>query len=92
MSGIREAVVRAPAKLSANEARQLGTTIEQNVSYMIEHCELPPDADAVLHGIIARLMQSASALRGEQPGSDTLDQLQVALRDYAAAFDHPGWQ
>ena len=45
-------------------ALQLASRIDAAVAYMFEHCALPPEPDVALHGVLARMMAGARALRG----------------------------
>ena len=56
---------------------------------MIENCELEPAADAQLHIVIARLMDSAQLIQGKSDLQDKRKgavQMVGALNDYAKYF------
>jgi hypothetical protein len=97
MSRIRADVASAlPAihgdRSSAADFRHLATDIEGHVAYMIENCRLEEDADAVLHRLIAEILEGAAAMRSEgaarAPGAA---QVAAALNHYGRLFDDPGW-
>ena len=75
-----------------SRAGALAGRIETDVSYLITHCRLEPAADAALHGIIARLLQGAAALKRQPADPAPIAALQQALRDYARSFDDPGFK
>ncbi|WP_068803602.1 hypothetical protein [Thauera phenolivorans] len=79
----------APA---ASEA--LGGAVEAQVAYIVANCKLTPQADEVLHGIIAELGEAADLLAGKTAVTDRsagAARLVSALDDYGRYFDHPGW-
>lgn len=86
MSRIREAQEGSQA---ATEGKKLAETIEREVSYMVEHCSLEPNADSALHGIIGRLLGAASTLRSDPASSSARAELAAALKDYAETFKDP---
>lgn len=72
----------------------LAATINQKVAYAIEHCRLEPEADAMLHLVIAELMAGAEAMEGKTAGSrhDGAVRVLQALKSYGKYFQHPGWK
>lgn len=56
-----------------------------------QRCELPPDADAQLHMIIAQLMMGSEKMAGNSAEAPRAGAVQVigALDAYAAYFDDP---
>lgn len=68
----------------------LAEQVNQSVAYMIENCQLEPQADAQLHIVIARLIDSAQQM---QQSSDVAEkrkgavQLVGALNNYATFFN-----
>jgi hypothetical protein len=78
-------------QLSRSDAQSLATLVEENVAYMVANCKLEPQADAVLHIIIGRMLNAAASLKQAPTSSSGTPQLVEALDEYAAAFDHAGW-
>ncbi|WP_265944857.1 hypothetical protein [Dechloromonas sp. A34] len=72
----------------------LAATIRQKVAYAIEHCKLEPEADAMLHFVIAELMAGADAMDGKMADSrhDGAVRVLQALRSYGKYFQHPDWK
>ncbi len=76
-------------KLDAAGYEGLAEQVNQQVAYMVENCQLEPQADAQLHIVIARLVDSAqqmknpSAVQEKRKGAV---QLVGALGDYAKYF------
>lgn len=97
MTGIRADVAsNLPAyhesRLQAADAEALALAVEGNVNYMIANCKLAPEPDAVLHGMIGRMMGAVSALRKNPASDDGVPQLVSVVNDYQATFDHEGIQ
>jgi hypothetical protein len=100
MNGVRGAMAQAlPAihtdKAKPQQYRVLAGTVRKDVAYIVANCHLAPEADAVLHVVIAELLAGADAMegkpRGANPQSGAIKVIQ-ALDDYGSHFDHPGWQ
>ncbi len=90
MSRIQAAVEQpsTSSPLSRERSLALARTIEQNVTYIIEHCKLPPKADAALHMLIARVLAAARQLQEDSSSDAALAQILSTLHDYRDAFDH----
>lgn len=72
----------------------LATTINQKVSYAIEHCKLEAKADAMLHLVIAELMAGAEIMEGKTAAArhDGAVRVRQALESYGKYFQHPNWK
>ena len=79
------------ASLDATTAQTVAQTVEREVAFMIENCKLPPEPDAALHVLIARMMSASNGLKNSPPDADGLNELVRVLDDYGAHFDHAGW-
>ncbi|MEQ5800585.1 hypothetical protein [Halomonas sp. H10-9-1] len=91
-------VMRAPIatihedRLPAAEYAPLAERIDDSVAYMVANCELPPEADAQLHMIIAQLVSGADKMAGNHAdATPRAGAVQVlgALEAYARYFDDP---
>jgi len=81
-------------KLSAAGYKTLGENTAQEVSNIIAQCKLKPEADAVLHVIIADMLTGADIMQGklkENPRAGA-HKVVMALQSYGQYFDHPGWK
>ncbi len=81
-------------KLSAEQYRSLGATIQQQVSTIIAQCNLEPRADAMLHIVLADLLAGADAMQGKggtEPAAGA-ERVITALNAYGNYFNHPGWR
>lgn len=99
MGEINQAMVKAVPLIHRDqfgdgEYRALAITIRQKVAYAVEHCNLDPKADAMLHLVIADLLAGAEAMEGTKAKSrhDGAVQILKALRGYGSHFDHPDWK
>jgi hypothetical protein len=95
MEGLRYAIdyARQPNRPRA-EYQALGQVVEYRVGRIVEECKLAPEADKNLHVVVAELVASADALQAAK-GSHArkaVRRASVALNDYGAHFDHPGWK
>lgn len=100
MTNIRNAVHADLESIHADslprkEYLALARTINGEVAYMIDNCDLEPEADAQLHLIIAELLEAATAMEGEiRYGSPRDGAVKVlgALDNYARYFDDPQFE
>ena len=77
--------------LSPTQAKALAATVQKNVTYLIENCQLTPAADANLHVIINDLMSGISLLNADEQTDEAIAKLRHALRAYPRYFNHPNW-
>lgn len=75
--------------MNAEQAVTFATTIQEQVAYLIANCKLDPDADAALHGIIAKLGAGAAALKTDPANLAAIPPMREALVDYERTFDDP---
>jgi hypothetical protein len=68
---------------------KIGTTVEGKVGNIVADCKLPPEADAMLHVIVADLIAGADVMQGKAQGDPAAGAHRVvtALNDYAQYFD-----
>lgn len=98
MSRIRDALTEElPAiqagKATAEQYRALVQKTNDQITFMVRNCKLDPQADAMLHLLLADIIAGADAMRGKN-GSEArkgAEKIAHALDDYGAYFDHPGW-
>lgn len=82
-------------KLGSADYVALGKTIDDNVAYMVNNCQLPADSDAMLHLVLAEMVQGSEAMQGKTPDVKARAgavKVVMALRNYGKYFDHPDWQ
>ena len=78
--------------MGAEQAVTFATTIQEQVAYLVANCKLEPQADAALHGIIAKLGAGAQALKTAPADLAAIPPMREALADYRRTFDDPGFE
>lgn len=82
-------------QLTADRYQALAVSVNEQVTYMIEKCQLEGDADAQLHLIIADLMAGAHTMHGEdqsQPRRNGAIRVVGALNNYATYFEDASFE
>lgn len=78
--------------MDATQARNTGKLIEQAVAGIFAHCKLEPDADAALHGLLAKFLAGAKAVReSQQAPNAAIADMRAALARYPQLFDDADW-
>ena len=78
--------------MGAEQAVAFATTIQEQVAYLVANCKLEPQADAALHGIIAKLGAGAQALKTDPADLAAIAPMREALADYRRTFDDPAFE
>lgn len=65
--------------------------IDAAIKNMIANCKLDPQADAALHGLLAKFMAGAAAARNGRFNNADLTSMQQALARYPQLFNDPDW-
>lgn len=80
-------------RMSAADYQALGEKTRQEVGTIVAQCKLTPEADAMLHLIIAELLSGADIMTGQAEGAprEGAHKAVMALDNYGRYFDHPGW-
>lgn len=75
------------------EYQALAATVRERVAYVVDHCKLEAQADAMLHLVIADLLAGAEVMDGKtaNPRHDGAVRVRAALKAYGKYFRHPGW-
>jgi hypothetical protein len=77
--------------LDAAQTANVAKLIDGAVNDMITNCKLDPDADAALHGLLAKFLVGANAARTGKDIPAALADMQAALKRYPLLFDDPTW-
>lgn len=77
--------------MGPQQAVVLATQVQEQVTYLVAHCKLEPQADAALHVIIAELGSGAQALKADPTDTRVIASMRHALQDYPRQFNDPGW-
>ena len=98
MSRIRDALAAELPSIKAGKAslkqyRSLAKKTHARIEFMVQHCKLEPQADAMLHLLLADVSAGADAMQAKQASEARhgAQQIAHALENYDAYFDHPGW-
>ncbi|GGD02645.1 hypothetical protein [Halopseudomonas salina] len=82
-------------RLSVDHYDAIAASVNDQVTYMIDNCELEAQADAQLHVIIAELMAGVVLMQGDKHGqarSDGAIRVVEALNSYATYFNDPTFE
>jgi len=79
--------------LDPDQYAAVARSIEGEVATIVSQCRLAPEADAMLHIVIADLMGAAETMQGKAPGNpaEGAHRAVAALNNYGKYFSHPGW-
>ena len=78
--------------MGPEQAITLANRVQEQVAYLVANCKLAPQADAALHGIIARLGAGAQALKSDPTDLAAIAPMRDALTDYQRTFDDPAFE
>lgn len=81
-------------KLPTAKYKALGNKTEKEIGNIVAQCKLAPEADAMLHLIIADMVAGADIMTGKSKGNRraAAHKVAAALDNYGQYFDHPGWK
>lgn len=81
--------------MGAAEYAALAGKVEVQVAHIVSNCKLPPEADAMLHIVLADLTAGTDAMAGRTAGTTRQQgfvQVLSAIDAYGRTFEHPGFQ
>jgi len=81
----------AAQSLDPTQAKAVADGVQAQVAYLVSNCKLAPQADAVLHVLIAQMLDGAQQLAQDAPTGQGIVVIGQALRHYPQYFDHPAW-
>ena len=81
-------------KLAPAEYAALGAAVEGKVASIVAECKLPPEADAMLHLIVADLVAGADIMQGKAAGTpaEGAHKVVTAANAYGRYFNDAGWK
>ena len=82
-------------KLRPAEYRELAGRVENEVATIVANCKLEPEADAMLHLVIADIGAGTDAMAGKDAKARPalgLVKVAQAVNQYGSHFDHPGFK
>jgi len=97
MGNIRNAMDKEIDAIHSNQLAEekyaaLSKNINSEVAYMVENCELEPEADAQLHLIINDLVEGSTMMENKPSAQDGAVRVIGAIGDYATYFDDPNFK
>jgi len=78
-------------RFDSEQAADLADDVEEAVNFMFANCQLPADADAELHKLLAAALGAAQSLRDSDDLHEGLHRLHRVLQAYPDYFQHPDW-
>lgn len=81
--------------LKADDYKKMSGDIMTQFTYIVENCDLEPEADAQLHILLGNIVQGVETIEGKVSGEqpeDGLIKMAQALNSYGSHFDHPNWE
>ena len=78
--------------MKPDQAMLLAGRVNDAIGGIVANCELEPEADAVLHVVLAKLGQAVVELKQDPSDHAPIGAMHQALADYARLFDDPGFQ
>ena len=81
--------------LPAASYAQLGEKVSRSLSLIFKNCKLKPEADAMLHILLAGIQKGAAKMKVETKPAEQAEgalAVEAALAEYPKFFNHPGWQ
>jgi len=82
-------------KLTPADYQGLAAQVETEVAGIVANCKLEPEADAMLHLVIADLAEGADTMAGKNPKlrrAQGLVKVAQAVNHYGSHFDDPGFR
>lgn len=83
------------SRLPAVSYAQLGEKVSRSLSFIFKNCKLKPDADAMLHILLARIQSGAAKMKEETRPAEQVEgasAVAAALTEYPGFFNHPSWR
>lgn len=80
--------------LPAASYAQLGEKVSRSVKFIFKKCKLKPDADAMLHILLAKILNGVEKMKMENDPTEQVEgasAVGAALEEYSDFFNHPGW-
>lgn len=99
MTAMREVIstglVSAHAnRLTPHDYEKISKDVMTQFTYVVENCNLEPEADAQLHILLGNIVQGVEVIEGTVAGEKPeagLVKVAQALNEYGTHFVHPDW-
>jgi len=80
--------------LKSDDYKKMSGEIMTQFTYIVENCDLEPEADTQLHILLGNIIQGVEVIEGKVSGEQPengLVKMAEALNSYGLHFDHPNW-
>lgn len=81
--------------LKSDDYKKISEDIMTQFTYIVENCDLEPEADAQLHILLGNIVQGVEVIEGKvssEKQENGLIKMAEALNSYGNHFDHPHWE
>ena len=78
-------------RFSDAQYSQLAVELDAQLAYLFKHCQLPPQADAQLHILLAKVMQGVNEIKQTDDKKQGAILVIQALKTYPKYFNDPAW-
>lgn len=78
--------------MDATLARDQADVIAESASEIFTKCKLPPERDAVLHGMLVPLLAATQKFKTDPADAAQIAAMREAVAAYPRYFEAPGWQ
>ena len=78
--------------LDAAQTTAAAQQVQDAANYMIANCKLAPEPDAALHGVLAKLMTGAAAIKADPGNTAPVASMREAISLYPRMFEDATWQ
>lgn len=79
-------------RFATTDYTRLAGGISDRIEHLAANCQLPPDADAQLHLVLARIIDGTERMKDARKAQDGAVAIIGAMDSYGRYFSHPGWQ
>jgi hypothetical protein len=79
-------------KLSKKQFLALASKFDKQLQYLFENCQLPPEADAQLHVLLAKIMHGNELIKNSENKKQGAVMIMQALQSYPVYFHDMNWQ
>jgi len=77
---------------SNQQYAQLAIELDKQLAFLFKNCQLPPQADAQLHILLAQIGRGVGVIKHDNNKKQGAVVVIQALKDYPNYFDDPAWQ
>lgn len=79
-------------KFSNQQFLVLASEFDKQLQYLFKNCQLPAEADAQLHVLLAKIMHGNELIKNSENKKQGAVMIMQALQNYPVYFDDVNWQ